>query len=90
MTLCVSEVLRKTFDELEPITGGFSGKGAEYPTLLGNIVLNQKQTYVLLVVALVLLMMLTYNLTNGQLGRALHARRGSQVDAQAMGVYLLK
>lgn len=90
VTLCVSEVLRKTFDELEPITGGFSGKGAEYPTLLGNIVLNQKQTYVLLVVALVLLMMLTHNLTNGQLGRALHAMRGSQVAAQAMGVSLLK
>ena len=75
---------------LEPITGGFSGKGAEYPALLGNIVLNQKQTYVLLVVALVLLMMLTHNLTNGQLGRALHAMRGSQVAAQAMGVSLLK
>ena len=75
VTLCVSEVL---------------GKGAEYPALLGNIVLNQKQTYVLLVVALVLLMMLTHNLTNGQLGRALHAMRGSQVAAQAMGVSLLK
>jgi branched-chain amino acid transport system permease protein len=35
-------------------------------------------------------MILTYNLTNGQLGRALHAMRGSEVAAQAMGVNLLK
>ena len=90
VTLCVSEVLRKTFDELEPVTGGFSGKGADFPTLLGLFELNQKQTYVLLVVIMVLLMMLTYNLTNGQLGRAMHAMRGSQVAAQAMGVSLLK
>lgn len=90
VTLCVSEVLRKTFDELEPVTGGFSGKGADFPTLLGTFELNQKQTYVLLVVIMVLLMMLTYNLTNGQLGRAMHAMRGSQVAAQAMGVSLLK
>lgn len=55
VTLCVSEVLRKTFDELEPITGGFSGKGAEY-LHYGQYSFEQKQTYVLLVVALVLLM----------------------------------
>ncbi|MBQ9059435.1 MAG: branched-chain amino acid ABC transporter permease [Atopobiaceae bacterium] len=90
VTLCVSEILRKTFDELEPITGGFSGKKADFPTLFGVIELDQNTTYILLVVVLVLLMILTYNLANGQLGRALHAMRGSQVAAQAMGVSLLK
>lgn len=90
VTLCVSEILRKTFDELEPITGGFSGKKASFPLLLGSIRLDQNSTYVLLVVVLVLLMILTYNLANGQLGRALNAMRGSQVAAQAMGVSLLK
>lgn len=90
VTLCVSEILRKTFDELEPITGGFSGKKASFPLLLGKFQLNQDSTYVLLVVVLVLLMILTHNLANGQLGRALHAMRGSQVAAQAMGVSLLK
>ncbi|MBQ6733772.1 MAG: branched-chain amino acid ABC transporter permease [Lachnospiraceae bacterium] len=90
VTLCVSEVLRKTFDELEPVTGGFSGKQAKYPKLLGIFELDQKGTFILLVVIMVLLMMLTYNLANGQLGRALHAMRGSQVAAQAMGVSLLK
>ena len=82
--------MRKTFDELEPITGGFSGKKASFPLLLGKFQLNQDSTYVLLVVVLVLLMILTHNLANGQLGRALHAMRGSQVAAQAMGVSLLK
>lgn len=90
VTLCISEVLRKTFDELEPITGGFSGKSAEYPTLLGIFKLDQSTTFVLLCVVLVLVMILTYHLAHGQLGRALNAMRGSQVAAQAMGVSLLK
>lgn len=90
VTLCVSEVLRKTFDELEPLTGGFSGKSAEYPTLLGMFKLNQSTTFILLCVILVLMMILTYHLANGQLGRALNAMRGSNVAAQAMGVSLLK
>ena len=90
MTLCVAEVLRKTFDELVDFTGGFAGKKAEYPTLLGTFKLDQKMTYVLLAVMLVLMMMLTWNIVHGQMGRALHAMRGSQVAAQAMGVSLLK
>jgi len=90
VTLCISEIFRKTFDELDVITGGFSGKSANYPTLLGMIDLNQKQTYILLVVVLVLVMMLTYNIVHGQMGRAMHVMRGSQVAAQAMGVNILK
>jgi branched-chain amino acid transport system permease protein len=35
-------------------------------------------------------MMLTYNVVHGQLGRALHAMRSSEVAAQAMGVNVLK
>jgi len=90
VTLCISELLRKTFDELEPLTGGFSGKSAEYPTLLGAFKLNQSTTFILLCVVFVLMMILTYHLANGQLGRALNAMRGSNVAAQAMGVSLLK
>ncbi len=90
VTLCISEVLRKTFDELEPLTGGFSGKSAEYPTLLGKFELNQSTTFILLCVVFVLMMILTYHLANGQLGRALNAMRGSNVAAQAMGISLLK
>ena len=90
ITLCIAEVLRKTFDELVDFTGGFSGKSAGYPTLFGTFELNQRTTYVLLAVILVLMMMLTWNLVHGQIGRAFHAMRGSQVAAQAMGVSLFK
>lgn len=90
ITLCIAEVLRKTFDELVDITGGFSGKKADFPTLFGVLNLDRNTTYVLLAVLLVLMMMLTWNLVHGQLGRALHAMRGSQVAAQAMGVSLFK
>lgn len=89
-TLCVSEILRKTFEELSFLTNGFSGKTASYPRLLGFINLTRDTSYVLLVVFLVLVMILIYNLVNGQLGRALNAMRGSEAAAQAMGVFLLK
>jgi len=88
-TLCVSEILRKTFEELDVFTGGFSGHKADYPTIFG-VGFSREGTYLLLSVILVLIMILTYNLTNGSLGRALHAMRGSEVAAQAMGVNLLK
>lgn len=88
-TLCVSEILRKTFEELDEFTNGFSGLTASYPDLFG-IRLSREATFILLVVVLILIMMLTHNLVNGQLGRALHTMRGSEVAAQAMGIYLLK
>ena len=88
-TLCVSEILLKTFEQVDIVTGGMQGKKANFPSLFG-IQLGRDGTYVLLVVALVLVMILTYSLVNGQTGRALHAMRGSEVAAQAMGVNLLK
>lgn len=90
ITLCISAVLVKSFEEVTVITGGFEGKSASYPTLLGFLKLDQKATYILLAVVLVLMMMLTWNLVHSQIGRALHAMRGSQVAAQAMGVSLFK
>lgn len=92
-TLCVSEILRKTFEELDVFTGGFSGLTAKYPDFtehLPGFFGAREWTYIILVVALVLVMMLTHNLVNGQVGRALHAMRGSEVAAQAMGINLLK
>lgn len=88
-TLCVAEILRKTYEELDVITGGFSGFEGNYPNLFG-LQLGRSGTYVLMTVVLILVMMLTHNLVNGQLGRALHAMRGSEVAAQAMGINLLK
>lgn len=89
-TLSVSEILRKTFEELEMITNGFSGKSAGYPVLFGSIQLDRNTTYLLIVFVLITVMIITYNMINGQLGRALNAMRGSEPASQAMGVNLLK
>jgi branched-chain amino acid transport system permease protein len=89
-TLAVSEILRKTFEEFDQVTGGFSGKAASFPKLLGTFQLDRATMYYLIVVVLVIVMLLTYNLVNGQIGRAFNAMRGSEPAASAMGVYLLK
>ncbi|MDR7857440.1 branched-chain amino acid ABC transporter permease [Tissierella sp.] len=89
-TLAVSEILRKTFEEFDVFTNGFSGKSAGFPLLFGSIQLDRTTTYYLIVFVLTIIMLITYNMINGQLGRALNAMRGSEPAAQAMGVNLLK
>ena len=89
-TLSVSEILRKTFEELDMFTNGFSGKSAGYPVLFGRVQLDRNTTYLLIVVVLITVMIITYNMINGQMGRALNAMRGSEPASQAMGVNLLK
>lgn len=89
-TLAVSEILRKTFEEFDQFTNGFSGKPAGYPLLFGTFQLDRTTTYYLIVLVLTIIMLVTYNMINGQLGRALNAMRGSEPAAQAMGVNLLK
>lgn len=51
--------------------------------------MDKTSTYYLIVVVLVIIMVITSNLMNGKLGRALNAMRGSEAAAQAMGVNLL-
>lgn len=89
-TLSVSEILKKTFEELDMFTNGFSGKAAGYPKLFGVLQLDRTTTYYLIVAVLIVIMIVTYNMLNGQLGRALNAMRGSEAASQAMGVNLLK
>lgn len=89
-TLAVSEILRKSFEEFQVITNGFSGKSASFPQLFGFIQLDRAQTYYLIVFILIIVMLLTYNMMNGQVGRAFNAMRGSESAASAMGVYALK
>jgi branched-chain amino acid transport system permease protein len=88
-TLAVSEVIRKTFEEFDYFTNGFSGKAAKFPSFF-NISLDRASTYYLIVIVMVLVMILMFNMVNGQLGRALNAMRGSEAASQAMGVNLLK
>lgn len=89
-TLCIAEVLRKIFEQLTSFTNSFSGKKANYPVLLGFIELDRYTAFVFVVVVLVVVMILVHNLINSQKGRSLHAARGSDVAAQAMGINLLK
>jgi branched-chain amino acid transport system permease protein len=88
-TLCVSEILLKSFEQVDAITGGMQGKSVAYPVIFGHP-FTRSETFLLLVVVLVLVMILAHNLVNGQMGRALHTMRGSEVAAQAMGINLLK
>lgn len=88
-TLCIAEILQKTFEQLEWFTRGTAGKQSKYPTLFVNQ-LDRNGVFMVLVVALVITMMLTYNMVHGQMGRAIHAMRSSEAAAQAMGVNILK
>ena len=88
-TLCVSEILRKTFEELTWFTNSFSGQKASYPVLLGMFELDRSKTFWLITIVLVIVMILEYNMVNSKLGRALNTMRGSEVAAQALGVNLL-
>ncbi len=88
-TLCVSEILRKTFEELTWFTNSFGGQKADYPVLLGSFELDRSQTFWMITIILVLVMILEYNLVNSKLGRALNTMRGSEVAASAMGVNIL-
>ncbi|MDR0488526.1 MAG: branched-chain amino acid ABC transporter permease [Propionibacteriaceae bacterium] len=88
-TLCIAEILAKTFEQAEWFTHGTAGKQSKYPTIFG-MPMDRSSMFVVCAIVLVLVMMLTYNIVNGQLGRALHAMRSSEVAAQAMGVNVLK
>ena len=82
-TLAVSEILKKIFVEFDAITGGFSGKNAEYPSFLG-LELGRDTTFIFIV------MILTDNFIHSSTGRALLTMRVSEAAAQAMGINLLK
>jgi len=89
-TLCVSEILRKSFEELTWFTNSFQGKSARHPELIPNMgALNETGTYIFIVLVLLAVMILTHNIVNSYMGRAMLSMRGSEVAAQAMGVNLL-
>ncbi|MDR1264778.1 MAG: branched-chain amino acid ABC transporter permease [Propionibacteriaceae bacterium] len=88
-SLCISEILLKTFEQLEWFTRGTAGKQSKYPVVFG-LQTDRATMFVIIVIALVVVMMVTHNTVHGQLGRALHTMRSSEVAAQAMGVNVLK
>lgn len=89
-TLGIAEIFRKIFVEFEVITGGFSGKNSNYPVLFGGIKLNRGSTFILIVIALIIVMIFTHNFIHSATGRALLTMRGSEAAAQAMGINLFK
>lgn len=89
-TLAIAEVFREIFIQLDNFTGGASGKMASYPLLFGRFRLDQDGTYLFIVVCMLIVFLLTHNLTTGYLGRSLNALRSSQAAAQAMGVNSFK
>lgn len=88
-TLCISEILLKTFEQAEWFTRGTAGKQSSHPVIFG-VQTDRALMFIVIAIALTLVMMLTHNVVHGQLGRALHAMRSSEVAAQAMGVNILK
>lgn len=89
-TLVVAEILREIFINVTEFTGGASGSNAGYPMLFGSFQMNRTHTYYLIIIVMILVFILTHNLTKGHLGRALNAMRGSEAAAQAMGVNIFK
>lgn len=88
-TLGFGEILRLIFIELDWFTGGFSGARASYPILFG-MKLTKNQTYIGMVVLMVLMLMLVYHLVNSHTGRALIAMKNSPHAARAMGINIFK
>ena len=92
VTLGLSEVLGQVFLNAA-WTGGPNGMKTGYIRILPNLLnirTNIAGLYCIVTVALVLLMMITYNLISSPTGRAMLAMKNSTSAAQAMGISLLK
>ncbi|MCL2188010.1 MAG: branched-chain amino acid ABC transporter permease [Defluviitaleaceae bacterium] len=88
-TLAVAEILRQVFIEFTGFTNSFVGRTANFPEFFG-FTMNRNQTFILLVVFLVLAMFVTQSFANSYTGRALSAMRGSEAAASAMGINIFK
>ena len=88
-TLAVAEIFISMFEQFTDITGGFSGMRAAFPSFFGTT-LNRGQTFIFLVIVLVIVMILTENFVRSSTGRALLTMRASEPAASAMGINLLK
>ena len=88
-TLAVAEIFIRMFEQFTDITGGFSGMRASFPSFFGTT-LNRGQTFIFIVVVLVIVMILTENFVRSVTGRALLTMRASEPAASAMGINLLK
>lgn len=90
VTLGMSEILTEIFTNLDSLTGGPSGTPLINSVKLFNIALNSRWTMVLVIIAVVIAMIITFNLIRSPFGRALLSLKNNDSAAQAMGINLIK
>ena len=89
VTLGLSEIMIELFKNFDRFTGGVSGTTSSAIKIFGNA-LNSNQTLILVIIAVVVAMMVTYNLINSPFGRALLSIKNNESAAQAMGISIIK
>ncbi len=89
VTLGLSEIMIELFKNFDKFTGGVSGTTFSSFKLFGQT-LSSNQTFIILIFAVVIAMILTYNIINSPTGRALLAVKNSDSAAQAMGISVIK
>jgi branched-chain amino acid transport system permease protein len=89
ITLGLAEIINQVFLKADNITGGFSGIGV--PSIqLFNMTISHREFYYVIIFAMLLAMVITYNIINSPTGRAMLAIKNSTSAAQAMGISVLK
>lgn len=91
ITLGLSEILNEVFKNATAITNGTNGLGMDTLVLFGQPVLrNPNDVFVVLVIALVIVMIFTFNIIKSPTGRAMLSMKNSESAAQAMGVSIFR
>ena len=85
-TMGFGEILFIFFNELSPLTGGPSGLSGIPSLSFGGLVLEGKMYLYLVWTLLLILLIISLNIINSRVGRALRAVHGSELAANAMGV----
>lgn len=89
VTLGLSEIMIELFKNFDRFTGGVSGTTFTSLKLFGQA-LTTNQTFFILIGAVVVAMILTFNIINSPTGRALLASKNSESAAKAMGISIIK
>lgn len=89
VTLGLAEIMTEIFKNLDKFTGGVSGTSMKRIVMFGSK-LSDRSIFIIIIIAVVIAMILTYNLINSQFGRALLSIKNNQSAAQAMGISVIK
>ena len=91
ITLALATVMSTLYALPNSFTGGATGVSkVPFPELFMCIKLNRDTVYFLILVIMFLMIVLTLNIINSPMGRAMLARASSESLSQAMGIKLLK